>query len=130
MIERKPPKPLRTEYRVRKHLKTRKNQNVFRNQNDELEVNPYPKTKKNIENPKLKILDCASCNQNICIAYTCGYYVPGCVFSVYKQKHQKQKKYLDTIRVFLPDYRMLIEGLKKFVFLWFLLNIIQKEHEY
>ena len=50
--ERKETKFLRTEHHVKKETKTGRNQEVIRNENEELEIKPYPKRKKNIVNTK------------------------------------------------------------------------------
>ena len=41
--KRDPPTSLRTQYQVQKETQIRKNQNVIRNDNDELVVKKYPK---------------------------------------------------------------------------------------
>ena len=45
---RKEPKFLRTQYQVQNEIQIRKNQKVFKNDNDELKVKSYPKKKQPI----------------------------------------------------------------------------------
>ena len=60
-----PAKSLRTEYQVQNINQIGLSQKGFRNQNNELEVKRYPKTKnkKTFENTKFNLPDCLSCRQ-------------------------------------------------------------------
>ena len=80
---------MRTQYPVGNNTHIRKNQKVIKNQNDELEVERYPKKKKpKIEQPKNNLPNCPSFEQNIWIELDRGYYCQNCEFNINKEKHQ------------------------------------------
>ena len=64
--KRDPPTSLRTQYQVQKNNQISKIQEVFRNDNDELEVKYFPKNKQSItQQRKFKPPKCPSYKQNI-----------------------------------------------------------------
>ena len=63
-----PPKSLRTQYQVQNDTQIRKNQKVIKNENYELEVKQYPKSKQPIiQQPK-----CPSCKRSIWLEFDKG----------------------------------------------------------
>ena len=70
------PKSLRTHYQVQKNLRIRKNQLVFRKDNDEILVKNCPKKKQTvIQQPKVKLPPyCPSCKRNIWIELHSNWY--------------------------------------------------------
>ena len=109
--ERKEPKNIRTQYQVHNETKMRKDQEVNKNDNNELEVKHYQKRKEPIiQQTKINLPNCPDCKQNNWIEFNRGYYCQNCEFIISKQKHQiDKKKYLDKISIFLRDYLMLIK---------------------
>ena len=64
--ERKEPKSIRFRYQVQNNMKIRKNEKVFKNDNDELELERYPRKKKlKIEKLKYILPSRASRKQNV-----------------------------------------------------------------
>ena len=61
------PKSLRTQYQVRNCTHIKKNQNVIKDDNDELIVKSYPKNKKQTiqQQQKFKLPSCPSCKRNV-----------------------------------------------------------------
>ena len=97
--KRDPPKSLRTQYQVQNDTQIRRNQKVFKNDNDKLVVKKYPKNKQPIiQQPKLPI--CPSCKRNNWLEFDKGYYCKNCEFIFNKQKHQIDKKVLRQGRDF------------------------------
>ena len=65
--KRDPPLSLRTQYQVQNETQIRKNQKVNKIDNDELEVESYPKNKQlTVQQLKFKQPNCPSCKQNNC----------------------------------------------------------------
>ena len=90
---RDPPTSLRTQYQVQNETQIRKNQEVIKNDNDELIVKNYPRNKQPIiEQTKYKPPDCPSCKQNNWLDFDNGYYCANCDYIINKQKHQIDKK--------------------------------------
>ena len=56
------PNWLRTQYQVINHTKVGRNQEVIKNENDELGVKPSPKKSKGNEKHKI-VVDCPNCKQ-------------------------------------------------------------------
>ena len=55
--------------------KSKKYQNVLKNDNNEIIVEPYPKIRQPfIENSKFGLPDFPSCKQNFCVDYTYGHF--------------------------------------------------------
>ena len=92
--KRDEPKSLRIQYQVQNETKIRRNQKVFKNDNDELIVKYYPKNKQPIIQhlPNIKPPNCSSCKQNIWLDFNKGYYCQNCEYIINKQKHQIGKK--------------------------------------
>ena len=90
--KRKPTKPLRSPSQVIHDTETRRK---LSKKNDELEVKPYPKTKKKIkqevEKPKLGA-EYLSCKRRSRIDFNKTYYCKNCQYIIIKQKHQIDKK--------------------------------------
>ena len=65
------------------------------NDNDELIVENYPKSKKQpIQQPKFKQPNCPSCKRNNWLDFDKGYYCRNCEYIINKHKHQIDKKVL------------------------------------
>ena len=92
---RDPPKSLRNQYQVQNEREIRKNQKVFKNDNDEWIVKHYPKKKQLIiQQPKFKPPNCPSCKRNNWLELDDGRYCQICEYNINKQKHQiDSKKY-------------------------------------
>ena len=91
--ERDHPNSLRTQYRVQKETKIRKNQKVIKNDNDELIVKDHPKNKQPIQQqPKFNLPSCLSCKRNNWLEFDKGYFCQNCEKIINKQKHQIDKK--------------------------------------
>ena len=90
--KRDPPTSLRTQYQVQNETQIRKNQNVIKNDNDQLIVKNYPRNKQTIIQKQLP--NCPSCKQIIWLEFDKGYYCKNCEYIINKQKHQIDKKVL------------------------------------
>ena len=88
--KRDEPKSLRTQYQIQNDTKIRRNQKVIKNDNDQLIVKNYPKTKQPIIHQQLP--NCPSCKQNNWLEFDKGYYCKNCEYIINKQKHQVDKK--------------------------------------
>ena len=101
---RDPPSSLRIQYQVQNDTQIRRNQKVFRNDDNQLIVKNYPKNKQPIiQQQKFKPPNCPSCKQKARLQFDKGYYCTNCEYIITKQKHQIDKKFLDKIEIFLPD---------------------------
>ena len=90
---REEPKSLRTQYQVQNETHIRKNQNVIKNDNDELIVKNYPKNKQPIiQQPKFKPPNFPRCKRNNCLEFDKRWYCQNCEYIIDKQKHQIDKK--------------------------------------
>ena len=90
--KRDPPTSLRTQYQVQNDTRIRRNQNVIKNDNDQLIVKNYPKNKQPInQQQKFKPPNCPSCKQNKWIEFDKGYYCTNCEYIINKQRHQIDK---------------------------------------
>ena len=99
--KRDPPTSLRTQYQIQNEIKIRRNQKVTRNNNDELVVKNYPKSKQPInQQQKFKQPNCPSCKQNNWLKFNKGYYCTNCEYIFNKQKHQINKNILRQDRDF------------------------------
>ena len=98
--KRDPPTSLRTQYQVQNDTQIRKNQNVVKNENDQLVVKNYRKNKQPIHQPKFKPPNCPSCKQNNWLEFDEGYYSKNCEYIINKQKHQIAKKFFRLDRDF------------------------------
>ena len=96
--KRGPPISLRTQYQVQNETKTRRNQKIIKNDNDELIVKNYPKIKQPINQQQLPI--CPSCDKIIWFEFDKGYYCKNGEFNFNKQKHQIDQKVLRIYRGF------------------------------
>ena len=93
--KRDPPSSLRTQYQVQNNTQIRRNQEVIKNDNDELIVKNCPKNKHPIiQQQKLKPPNCPDCKQNNWLEFDKGYYCKNCEYIINKQKHQIDKKVL------------------------------------
>ena len=62
--KRDPPTSLRTQYQVQNETQIRRNQKVIRNDDNQLIVKIYPKSKQPIQQQKFKTPNCPSCKRN------------------------------------------------------------------
>ena len=92
-------KSLRTQYQIQNDTKIRRNQKVFKNDNDQLVVKSYLKNK-NIQQQKFKPPNCPSCKRNNWLELDKGYYCKNCEYIFNKQKHQIDKNVLRQDRDF------------------------------
>ena len=90
--KRDPPSSLRTQYQVQKETQIRRNQQVIKNDNDQLIVKNYPKNKQPIVQKQLP--NCPSCKQRTWLEFDKGCYCTNCEYITNKQKHQIDKKVL------------------------------------
>ena len=95
--KRDPPISLRTQYQVQNETQIRKNQKVIKNDNDQLIVKNYPKSKKQ---RKINLPNCLSCKKNNWFEFDKGYYCKNCEYIINKQKHQMDKNVLRQDRDF------------------------------
>ena len=56
-----------------------------------------------------------------------GYSCQNCKIFIIKQKHQKDRKYLDKTRNFRRDCIMLMKILEKNIFLWLIQSLFQQK---
>ena len=99
--KRDPPTSLRTQYQVQNETEIRKNQKVFKDDNNQLIVKTYPKNKQpNIQQQKFKPPHCPTCKQNIWLEFDKGFYCKNCEYTISNQKHQIDKKLLRQDRDF------------------------------
>ena len=99
--KRDPPTSLRTQYQIQNETEIRRNQQVIKNDNDQLVVKNYPKNKQpTIQQQKFKPPNCPSCKQNNWLEFDKGYYCTNCEFIINKQKHQIDKNVLRQDRNF------------------------------
>ena len=95
------PKSLRTQYKVQKETRIRKNPKVIKNDNDQLIVKNYPKNKQPIiQQQKFKRPNCPSCKQNNWLEFDKGYFCQNCEYIINRQEHQIDKKLLRQDRDF------------------------------
>ena len=93
--DRDPSKSLRGQHQVQKETQMSKNQKVIRNNNNELEVKEFPKSKQPlIQHQQLKIKppNCPSFKRKNWLVFSKGYYCQTCEYNFNKQKHQVDKK--------------------------------------
>ena len=90
--KRDEPKSLRTQYQVQNETQIRRNQKLIKNDNDQLIVKNYPKTKQPIAQQQLP--NCPSCKQNNWLEFDKGWYCQNCENIINKQKHQIDKNVL------------------------------------
>ena len=125
------PQSLRTQYQVQNDTQIRKNQEVIKNNNDELVVKNYAKNKRPVfhhQQQKFKPPDCSNCKQKNWLDSEKGYYCKNCEYIFNKQKHQiDKKKFVDKINVFQLDYHKLIKGLERYIILWLILLIFHQK---
>ena len=96
-----PPTSLRIQYQVQNNPQIRKNQEVIKNDNNELIVKNNPKKKQTIQQqPKFKPPNCPTCKHTIWLEFNKGYYCRNCEYIINKQKHQIHKKVLRRDRDF------------------------------
>ena len=89
--KRDPPTSLRTQYQVQNETKTRGNQKVIKNDNDQLVVKNYPKNINKQPIIQKQLPSCPSCKQNNWLEFDKGYYCTNCEYIINKQKHQIDK---------------------------------------
>ena len=88
-------KSRRTQYQVQNNTQIRRNQKVFKNDNDELVVKNCPKNKQSTpQQPKFKPLSSPSCNWNVWLEFVKSYFCQNWEYTIIKQKHQIDKKVL------------------------------------
>ena len=95
--KRDSPFSLRTQFQVQNETRIRKNQNVIKNDEDELLVKKYLKNKQPFfqnQQQKFKPPDCPTYKQITCLEFDKGYYCRNCEYIINKQKHQIDKKVL------------------------------------
>ena len=71
------PKSLRSQNQVQNETQTRRNQKVIKNNNDELEVESYPKIIQPIQQ-KFRPTNCPNCKQSFWLQFDEGYYCTNC----------------------------------------------------
>ena len=99
--KRDPPTSLRTQYQVQNETQIRKNQKVIENDNDQLKVKNYPKSKQpNFQKLNFKPPNCPTCKQNNWLKFDKGFYCTDCEYIINKQRHQIDKKLLRQDRDF------------------------------
>ena len=87
------PKSLETQYQVQNEAQIKKNQKVIKNDNNELIVKKYTKSKQPIiQQPKSNLPSCPSCKRNNWLEFDKGYYCKNCEYIIIDQKHQLDKK--------------------------------------
>ena len=89
--KRDEPKSLRTQYQVQNETQIRRNQKVFKYDNDQLVVKNYPKNKNKQPIIQQQLPNCPSCKQNTWTEFDKGYYCTNCEYVINKQKHQINK---------------------------------------
>ena len=73
--KRDPPQSLRTQYQVQNETQIRRNQEVIKNDTDELEVKYYPKNKQPINHQrKFKPPNCPKCKKKNWLDFDKGWY--------------------------------------------------------
>ena len=86
---------MRTQYQVQKNTQIRKNQKVFKNDNNELQVKNSSKKKQPIQQQrKIKPPNCPSTKRNNWLDFDKGYYFQNCEYIINKQKYQIDKEVL------------------------------------
>ena len=99
--KRDPPTSLRTQYQVQNETQVRKNQNVIKNDNDQIVVKNYSKnTKQQIQQQKFKPPNCPSCKRSSWMEIDKGYYCRNCEYIINQQKRQINKNVLRQDRDF------------------------------
>ena len=107
----------------------RKNQKVIENQNDELEVKPYPKTKKRKINEKPKVdIECPSCKQRSWIEFDKSYFCQNSEFIVNKQKHKRDEKVLRQDKKLSTKLRYAFEKIRETYFSMMIIEINRTEN--
>ena len=94
---------MRAQNQVVIETQIRKNQNVIKNDNDELVVKNYLKNKKKQpiqQQRKFKPPNCPSCKRNNWLDSDKGYYCKNCEYIINNKKHQIDKKLLRQDRDF------------------------------
>ena len=79
--KRDPPTSLRKQYQVKNETQIRRNQNVNKNDNDQLVVKNYPKYKNKqpiIQQQEFKLSNCPNSKQNNRLEFDKGYYCRNC----------------------------------------------------
>ena len=95
------PKSLRTQYQVQNETQIRKNQEVIKNDNNQLIVQNYPRNNQPIiQQQKFKPPNCPNCKQNTWLEFDKGYYCKNCEYIINKQRHQIDRKVLRQDRDF------------------------------
>ena len=122
--ERKPPQYLRTQYQGQNDTKIRRKQKIIKIDNNELEVESYPKKEKPIiEKGKINLSFCPICEENW-VDFDRGYYCQNCEFIISKQKHQIDRKVLRQDKNF--STRLPCANKKMTEFHFFMVNIKYK----
>ena len=80
--QRDPPTSLRTQYQIQNDTQIRRNQKVIRNDNDELVVKNYPKSKNKQPIIQQPIPNCPSCKRNNWLEFDVGYYCQNCEYII------------------------------------------------
>ena len=112
--KRDPRTSLRTQYQVQNETHIRRNQKVFKNENDQLIVKNYPKNKQPvIQQQKFKPPNCPTCSQNNWLEIDKGYYCKNCEFIINKQKHQIDKKVLRQDRDFSTKLNYAVKKIRE-----------------
>ena len=116
--KRAPPKSLRTQYQVKNQTQIRTNQEVIRNDDNQLVVKTYPKNKNknkqpNIQQRKFGLPNCPSCKQNSWLEIDKGFYCKNCEYIINKQKHQIDKKVLRQSQDFSTRLNYSIEKIRE-----------------
>ena len=87
--KRDPPTSLITQYQLQNETQIRRNQKVFKNDNDQLIVKNYPKNEQTIIQQQLP--NCPSCKRNNWLKFDKGYYCQNSECIINTQKHEIDK---------------------------------------
>ena len=104
---------MRTQYQVQNETQIRRNQEVIKNDNDQLVVKNYPKNKQPISQ-KFKPPNCPTCKQKHWLGVDKGYYCKNCEYIINKRKHQVDKKILRQERDFSTNLNYANKKIREF----------------
>ena len=100
--KRDPSTSLRTQYQVQNATQIGKNQKVIKNDNDQLIVKNYLRTKQPIiQQQKFTPPNCPFCKQNNWLEFDKDFCCKNCEYIINMQKHQIDKKVLRQKRVYI-----------------------------
>ena len=118
---------MRTQYQVQNETKIRRNQKVFKNDNDQLIVKNYPKNENKQPSIQQQLPNCPSCKQNIWLEFDKGWKCKNCEYIINKQKHQIDKNVPRQGRDFSTRLNYADKKSEKYLLIWLILIIIQQK---